>query len=104
MKNIIHNITIWFFLSVLLFPTVVKILHKHEHNIEFKVNHERHFDEHSLKCEICDFVLSFFYSEQEIFCFKSVLLLDFYLNLYSSEHILKPFFLISLLRAPPVNN
>ena len=97
----LKNITSLLLVLVLFVPSIIKLIHHHEHFV-FKDKNEKHYYKLHEKCEVCLFNFSIFSSETINIDFKKEQVLDNYCNHY----VFKCFASLSqfsfLLRAPPI--
>jgi hypothetical protein len=87
-------------LLIFIFPSIVKLEHKHDH-VESKVINEKNSNVFKDKCPICNFEFSIFLSTVENIDLPKDNPLDNYRNNYNSRYNSNLSQFSFLLRAPP---
>lgn len=103
--SLVKNYIISFFLLwIFLAPSVVKVLHKHEHVFQCTAKNEKHFHVHQEQCPICAFQFSLFTQQHKNY---KIFIKEVFYELvcsYKSVFIKIPYYLSLQLRGPPVTN
>lgn len=104
MRIIKSYIISFFLLGIFLYPSVIKIVHKHETPFHCTAKNEKHFHVHHEQCLVCAFHFSHFTQQHKNY---KIFIKEVFCELvcsYKSVFVKKPYFLSLLLRGPPVSN
>lgn len=104
MKIIKTYIISLFLLGIFLYPSVIKITHKHKPTFHCSAKNEKHFHEHHEKCIICAFYFSHFIQQKKLCNSFIKEVFQELIFTYKSILVQKPYYVALLLRGPPLTN